>query len=854
MPTVNVNEGVSVTTAYTVASKPKWLKWSSSNTLSGNAKLPSGHRRLVLVNNSSDYQKVDYFVNPINLSSSNAPWRMVIYAPNGSYIKSTGTGDIPTIGTPTVRIGVNAPSKAVVKFPVMKGSPQNILASTFTGWSDGHAEAVGRGMEITVEFRNPTLKSLNMVFRGMIYQIESGDVVTVTAYDRLMDLAQYSDQYQSHAGYTQNDTSKSRAVSGDNYVYQMNNNIGALLTVGTVDKISINATSAMTHGTQTYYRPPKYIIHKLPSVNWDGHSYSPQQGRKITQVSISAYSEGKAHTDSTSAFYVSGLLKVKLYRYVNNEFIEQGSTPASTCLAIGTKVGGGDIYASAETTLTWDVDWTIDGDPSSYYIGVEVTQQATTTGAPATIISYATYAQFSSSRLTVSGNYYTSDDGSSWTTVGSGNLPEVAVVFNHINYTAISTGNVNISGSTVSIAQINVPAGPSDTYMSTIEKGIQMVISYFISGAAGIRGIIYDLLEWAGLVPDVVNENMGITTYYTSSTYDYLTCIQELLRSGNYAIKAGIDVPGKAYVRHRHNVNEFPIVTFSTDPADYGTYEENILSHDLTAHWAAEKATQAYIAEDATISGLPIALETDDALMDNSLVETLQSSLRSIISDNSLGTHDLMANAAGGKMQQLHTNVFEGSMVLEGYRTDIWDFSGGYIGGQPIGIRVPEYGAQGTAIPTEIILGDGVTKVSLDNIRTADRNEVANSMGLSADAISNNAQAVPSTVYIFVRMDAGTTIPTPTSVDYVVLYDEDGAIYTLYSGPYIKITEDSAGYAHVVAVFDSSNMPSGYATSKPINRVALRCDNDWWRLATFDNPKYAFDGQHVHVDIRFERS
>ena len=850
MPTVNVGDSVTKS-AYSVASKPKWLKWSATNTLSGNAKLPSGYRRLVIYNTSLQRESSRYFVNPVYPGNTNAQWRVTIFSPDGGFITSTGLGDVPTIGTPVVRIGVNAPSKAVVKFPVMKNTANNILASTFAGWSDGHAEAVGRGMEMTVEYRDESSGTLKMAFRGMIYQIESGDVVTVTAYDRIMDLAQYSDQYQSHAGYTQNDTSVSRAISGTDYIYTMHNNIGALLTVETVDKISINATSAMTHGTQTYYRPPKYTIHKLPSVNWSGHSYSPQQGRKITQVSVSAYSEGKAHTDSTSALYVSGLLKVKLYRYLNNVFVEQESTPAYTCLAIGTKVGGGDIYASAETTLTWNVDWTINGDPSSYYIGVEVTQEATTTGAPATIINYATYAQFSSSRLTVSGNYYTSDNGSSWTTVGSGNLPEVAVVFNHINYTTISTGNVNVSGSTVSIAQVNVPAGPSDTYISTIETGIQMIISYFITGAAGIKGIIEDLLEWAGLTPNVINENMGQTTYYTSSTYDFMTCIQELLRAGNYALKPSTDLPGMVYVRPRHTISETPVVSFTTDPSAAG--EQIILSHDLTAHWMAEKATQAYIAENATSSGLPIALETDDALMDNSLSDAMQSPLRSVIADNTLGTHDLLANAAGGKMVQLHTNVFEGSMTLAGYRLDIWDDGVSYSGGKPIGINVPEYGAQGTAIPTEIVLGDGVTQVSLNNIRTADRSEVANSMGLSADAISNNASSVPDSVYIFARLYQSDNAVTPGTITAVNLHDEDGTIYSQTDGTYIKAVNDNAGYGHVVAVFPSSSQPGGYATTKPINRVSISWGGDIYS-AIMDNPKYAYGGQNVHVDIRFKRS
>ena len=312
---------------------------------------------------------------------------------------------------------------------------------------------------------------------------------------------------------------------------------------------------------------------------------------------------------------------------------------------------------------------------------------------------------------------------------------------------------------------------------------------------------------------------------------------------------ASITEAGKIVVKSRHTTAETPVASFTTKPN--GTGEQSIISHQLTAHWMAEKATQAYIAEDVTISGLPIAIETDDALMTNSLVEIMQSPLRSVISDKTMGTHDLMANAAGGKMVQLHTNVFEGKMVLAGYRTDIWDFTSSYCGGLPIGIDVPEYGAQGTAIPTEIIFGDGVTQISLDNIRTADRSEIANSMGLTTDAISNTANTLPEAVYIFARLNTYEAVNglTPGTVTGVAILDENGTIYTQTSGTYIKVVSDNAGYTHIMAVFPSSVAPSGFAPVDPINRVAVTWGGVT-RYAVFDNPKPALAGQNVHVDIR----
>lgn len=831
----NYNVGQSLTEfAEAVASKPRWINWPGNfNYLTGTAALPSGHRRLVYADSNNDRVKTDCYVIPKTQSSTDAQWRAVIYAPNGSYIKATGLGDTPTIGTPTVRIGVNAPSKAVIRFPVLKGTPGNILASTFAGWSDGHAGAVSRGMEITVEYRDASTNAMRMAFRGMIYQIESGDVVTVTAYDRLMDLAQYSDQYQSHAGYTQNDTSKSRTTSGDNYVYQMTNTPGTLLTANSIDNILISCLSDQSWDYEhTKYQ--YYIRHPLPVAE----GYGVAQGYKITQLSVK-YTAYYTWTHlGTHSVIVSG--KFILYR----NGLPTGKETTMTEFIRKTVASTTNITASG--TLTIDVDWTIDGDPSEYMIGAYVEGPR-----PEANVDGSNYGYDYKSGFSTVSSVYQSGNGTTWAQL-SGDHPEIAMKFTHTGG-SITTSSITASGTTLSVSKYNIPDGPNIGYVSTSEadKGVQIVVSYFITGAAGIQGIIEDLLEWAGLTPDVINENMGTTTFYTSSTYDYMTCIIELLRNGNYGLKALIDEPGKVIVRSRHTVSETPDKTFTTDPSVTG--EQIILSHDLTAHWMAEKATQAYIAEDVTTSGLPVALETDDALMDNSLVELMGAPMRSAIADSTLGTHNLQAYAAGGKMVQLHTNVFEGKMTLAGYRLDLWDLSTGNVGGLPIGIDIPEYGAQGTAIPTEIILGDGVTQVCLDNIRTADRSEVANSMGLSADAISNNANAVPESVFIFARINHYSPLPTPTGgLVTVKLYDEDGVVATQSTSSYIKIVKDGAGYCHVAAIFPSSAQPSGYAPTKPINRVSVTLSPFGEYFAPLDNPKYAYDGQNVHVDVRFD--
>ena len=833
MPTVSPGDNVSVS-LNAVASRPWWMKWSGATTMTGTAKLPSGHRRLVSLNTGNGRAVADYYVAPQSLPLTDAPWRAIIFTPNGSYITSTGNGDVPTIGTPMVRIGVNAPSKAVIQYPVMKGSPQNILASSFAGWSDGHTEAVTRGMEITVEYRDASSGSMRMAFRGMIYQVESGDTITVTAYDRLMDLAQFSDQYQSTAynRYTETLNRVSIGSSTYNFVASLSPGVVVACTGWSIYRIDCLSEQGWDYGIG---KPGNYIRHPLPTTG----GYGPTQGNKIRQLSVKFSSY---HTWTKLASHtVKGYGKFILYR--------NGNPIAETAIVqFMQKSQSNSTNITAEGTMTIDVDWTLDGPPGEYMVGAYVYTEGIGSGNHNILSEWFDYK---SSFSTIS-SAYVSSDGWSWSQLG-GDHPEIAINFEIPN--SVNTTSVTTSGNNVYVQQSAFPTY-SASYLSAIDngKGVRIYIEYLISGAAGLVNIVRDLIEWAGLTPDMVGViNLGSTTFYTTSTYEYMTCLQEILKSGNYAIKASIEEPGKAYVRSRHTVSETPSQTFSTDPSSGD--KQVIVSHELTAHWMAEKATQAYIAENATSSGLPVALETDDALMSNSLVEIMQSPLRSVISDKTLGTHDLMANAAGGKMVQLHTNVFEGKMTLAGYRTDIWDFTASYCGGMPIGIDVPEYGAQGTAIPTEIILGDGVTQISLDNIRTADRSEIANSMGLTADAISNTANTLPEAVYIFARLDTYEAMSglTPGSITGVSILNANGVIYTQTSGTYIRVVNDNAGYVHIMAVFPTSAQPSGFAPTEPINRVAVTWGGVT-RYAVFNNPKPALAGQNVHVDIRIKRA
>lgn len=827
-------------------SRPKYLAWDNG-ALAGSAELPSGHRRLVYLANGERHED-DLVVNPVSptIGAGVGEWLAFIFAPDGSYIRADGIRGFPTIGTPVVRMTENAPSKATLKAPATRG-PANILAPDYASWTGGYEGPVARGMELTVHYRDAVSGDMRLAFRGQIYEIQSGETVDITAYDRLMDLYQFSDQYQSHANYEQHDTSQSRTASGSNYIYQMGGQVGTLATATSINTLEIDPSSQMGDDGISTDHGSEYVL-PLPQVA----GYKPVQGDRITQIRVPVFgwvrlslNAGRTGFSHTTVYAYAYLYKdvggVKTQVAAANNGL--GATVANISGS-----GPGTFTDTGTITAVINADWSI-SDNADYYIGINILAMASQPAGGGGYASGGAYAMFTASKITFTGDFYTKN-GDVWA-VGSGDHPEPTVVFTHTGDN-IPVSQFTVSGSTVSIAQASIPGGPSDTYLSTVDAGSAMRLSYFIVGASAIQAIVTELLEWAGLDADVVQENMGTTSYYTTSTYDYLTCLQELLRGGGYGLDADLGEAGLVRVRRRHTIDETPMETVSTDPGDGN--DHIIVSHRLTSHWMAEKATVAYLAENTTSSGLPIALETDDALMDGSLVNTLQSPLRAVTADSTLGTHDLLANAAGGKMLQLHTNVFEGSMILAGYHVNLWDLSSGGAGGVPLGIVVPEYGATGTAIPTEIIMHDGVTEVSLDNIRTADRSEVARTVGLTADAISNNSAALPASSYIFARIDteaaeAGVAVGPVTEV---ALYQADGTLISRQSNSaFIKQVDDAAGYSHIAAVFPAG--ASGLAVGDPVAIVSATWGGTEYK-AVVNNPKYAFDGQNVHVDIRVKRA
>lgn len=821
--------GQSVTaTAEAVATHPKWMEWSSAGNLGGQAELPSGYRRMVELS-SGNRATEEYVVQAIEPPATDAMWRAIIWASNGSYIFADGFTGIPTIGTPQVRLQENAPSKTVLHIAQRIGAT-NVLSASFAGWSDGHTEAVSRGMELTVEYRRPD-RTIDTVFRGMIYQITDDNEVEITAYDRLMDLYQFSEQYQNGQDGASILVGKDEHQEiTDYFTYTTIDPVG-LITLcmywSKVEYLPLNSQSWKESAEFDY----REFAHSLPSIP----NATFTNGSSITGL----YTKLFVYVPSGRTVSISATVTFRIYKRISGVF---------QIVATHQKTHSRSLTESGTILFTWEgssAPYTLDDDPSVYYIGAEVAW--INTGDTQTFVVFPTSTTRHSTR-------YYAGNGTLAPIADSGELPELGVFFTTRG--TVTPSSVQIVGTSLRIPQSEIPDASGTDYVvqQLAWRAYQIRITYFASGGTPLRNIVRDLIESAGLLPSVSEGlDLGETTYYTTSTFNYLDCVHELIRGAGHLVRASIGTGGEIAVLPQHTIDDTPALVFSTDPLGPG--EKEIVSHSLTVHWMAEKATMAYLAENSTESGLPLALESDDELMEGSLVKALQSPLRGISVDETLGSHRLMAVAAGGKVRQLHTNTIEGTIVLAGYRTDLWELtSASYAGGVPIRLIVPQYGFDGTALATAIELGDGVTKVSLDNIRTADRSEMARSMGLTAEAISNTSQKLPATSYIFAKLNTygvQTDGLTPGTVTMVRWLLADGTEATRQENlNLIKVVSDNAGYAHVCAVKAENVYGWAADPDNPITVVEFTMDGTVYKVP-LDNPKFAIAGQRLHLDVRF---
>jgi len=150
--------------------------------------------------------------------------------------------------------------------------------------------------------------------------------------------------------------------------------------------------------------------------------------------------------------------------------------------------------------------------------------------------------------------------------------------------------------------------------------------------------------------------------------------------------------------------------------------------------------------------------------------------------------------------------------------------------------------------------------VTLDNIRTQDRSEVAKSMGNTADGVSARARALPDVVYLFathltydiqegdlpshfyrggvslIRATGGAALTAQTDADFIR-----------------EVDEDPAGYHHVAVYFPA---PESGAIAANVPAASIGTEfpfSQWDNIVPLDNPKNVLAGQSVHLDLRIPK-
>lgn len=360
-------------------------------------------------------------------------------------------------------------------------------------------------------------------------------------------------------------------------------------------------------------------------------------------------------------------------------------------------------------------------------------------------------------------------DGRTWT-----EAPYRRVTYDAWQTASIPASSVTVRDGLAVIMDTAIPSPPLPEHVTLMVKAEKVRCTFLSTDSVRIADLVSALAVNSGLPSDV--PDLGTCTYYDTGQHDALTIISKFADAS--AAMPMCDEEGTLRICPRYTVDDTPAAVLTTEDP---TAPYPVIEHRITRRWMADKATWAVISTD-TAEEHPISMETDDALLPGSLSAEMGIPMRGSTADDTLGDRSLLAVGTGGRILQSRYNVIEGTVTVGGYLTDIWSppqYSQYKAGMRPVSVRIPEYGTDAAAVPTEVTYRDGRTIIALDNVRRADRSEVAVSMGLTADAIANSAYT--ECVHIFARVwDARTESGGHTGT-------VQGPI-TLYSGDSVRVT------------------------------------------------------------------
>jgi len=348
--------------------------------------------------------------------------------------------------------------------------------------------------------------------------------------------------------------------------------------------------------------------------------------------------------------------------------------------------------------------------------------------------------------------------------------------------------------------------------------------------------------------------------YYSTSTFDYLTCIQELMNcAGNdgsvVCIRSSLVYPGVVEIVLR------ALITYSdngriltTSPTGTG-YRVIVGDPNISVNWESESGTVVCLSSRKVNDvEVPLAIQTDDRLWgDNSLIKRLNDELITYVTDATSQRYGLLSIAAESAIRKVHHNNVEGSLILYGLWASMWGFTGELGAGLAFSLTYPSASLNLSKMkPTKLIMSGRNTALTMDNVREDNRNSVFSTIEKASDGQTYSVNSIPDTAYVFGRRNITLSSVAPSSVSII---GENGTVLGTQTTN-ITLTEDTCsatagdGYVHISVLFDdSASVTAGYATSEAIKYVKLEYDSlvVYVPLVRYMN---AWGGQYVHVDVR----
>lgn len=765
---------------------PDWINVSKSGTtiaLTGSP--PRGGFFLARVSSLDGglgtLQEIPIFVSTPPAPDPTGYWQVLIFRSDGSgaYVDISDRAINPCdlVTPPNITMETNAPSSISVSLDRVRVDPM-----VGVKWSDGQILPIKEGMQIVISLYDHVSKMHMRMFNDIIIQIDrSKTQAKLMAYDALMRLAHYKEPVKISTSVQKRIRNVRQEDIRDGKNYTMPVAINEIVNAWLIDKkVEI---------------PPGF------------------PGRSVGGTEAG---HGDVYlADLIGRIYTTG--RIKHIQLALSPGTYDG-TPAPWTVSIrnasGTTVGSEIFTRSGTVDYTTGiryVDIDVEIPPGTYFIGCKTYQHLSVVGSGIFMLSGYRY---------MDGNI---DDYDLMLRRGvwqkqNGKSPIRMISFTQENERMIT------DKSELTINK-DVIFTPSNILNNGGEYGL------IVDASTGLVPIItgaVSLIERTGISCDasLVDSQYGVVWYLTS-TYDYLSVIQEMVGS-DYCIQADPSYPGQLMIKPAGTIKDDVSATLVMSPDKNGEY---CISASKTKRAVPSRITRPTIQTESNDPNIPpMSIQTDDCLYEDSVERRIGWPMIEIYTDKSLRDRTAVANIANNYIAKLHRSDLDGTIELTENLLPIWSSSRDVTAGGRHLVLIDDEGSH-NVIANLVTISGRKMSISLDSIRPD------NAIPLGGAVIrADNAQGstdMPDTVYIYVRKE--TTVATRGNIEVIrSIYDP------LVMEYYNEV--DEGGYHHSIGYIGPSQ--TGYATDDAL--IGVRIGE-----VVFPIPEtHAWPNQSIYVDVR----